>query len=119
MDGVGCFMTMIKAEETDAIRARLREIDLEQRSRSEAASSNILTRYAGELNAEYEARMAALRSEQIELRTLLRLHAPEGMASGQRLVIYRGLGTLTLHDDTEPEYAEVRVPRDEWDWSES
>jgi hypothetical protein len=62
-----------------------------------------------------EARSAALR---LELRELRAKPPKEGMASGQRLVIYRGLGEVILRDDPEPEYAEVNVPRDEWDWSE-
>ena len=63
-----------------------------------------------------EERAAALRLELKELRASL---PPEGMASGQRLVIYRGLGEVILRDDPGPEYAEVRVPRDDWDWTES
>jgi hypothetical protein len=63
-----------------------------------------------------EERAATLRLELKELRAKL---PPEGMASGQRLVIYRGLGEMILRDDPEPEFAQVNVPRDDWDWSET
>jgi len=105
-------------DETDvaSLWARINEINCELEALSAAAGTNILRRAAGQLNADHEQRSAVLRHELAEARARL---PAEGMASGQRLVMSRALGEIILRDDPQPEFAEVSVPVDEWDWSEA
>jgi hypothetical protein len=102
--------------EVAALWARINEINCELEALSADAGSNILRRDAGRRNADHEQRSAVLRSELAEVRAKL---PAEGMASGQRLVMARVLGETILRDDPQPEFAEARVPVDEWDWSEA
>lgn len=99
-----------------ALWTRINEINCELEALSTHASSNILRRDAGRRNAEYGQRCEVLRCELGELRAKL---PAEGMASGQRLVMARALGGITLRDDPEPAYADVHTPIDIWDWSEA
>jgi hypothetical protein len=98
-----------------ALHVRINAITCELDALSAGASTNILRPDAGERNAEHERRTAVLRHELAGLRALL---PAAGMASGQRLVIYQGLGEVILRDDPEPEYVEADTPVDLWDWSE-
>jgi hypothetical protein len=105
-------------DETDiaALWARINEINCELEALSLSAGTNILRRDAGRRNTEHEQRSAVLRRELAEVRAKL---PPEGMASGQRLVMSRTLGEFILRDDPQPEFADVSAPVDEWDWSEA
>jgi hypothetical protein len=98
------------------IWTRINEINCDLESLSAAAATNILRRDSGRRNAQCEAQAAALRQELAEVRAKL---PPEGMASGQRLVMARALGEITLRDDPAPSYADVLTPVDIWDWSET
>jgi hypothetical protein len=99
-----------------ALWTRINEINCELDALYAGAATNVLRRDAGRRNAECEERGAALRRELAEVRAKL---PAEGMASGMRLVMSRALGTIYLRGDPEPEFVQVSVPVDEWDWSEA
>jgi hypothetical protein len=104
------------SDQVAALWARINEINCELEALSRDAESNILRRDAGQRNSAYEQRSAVLRSELAEVRAKL---PPEGMASGQRLVMSSTLGEIMLRDDPEPDYADVRTHIDIWDWTEA
>jgi hypothetical protein len=99
-----------------ALWTRINEINCELDALYAGAATNVLRRDAGRRNAQCEAQAAALRQELVEVRAKL---PAEGMASGQRLVMARGLGEIVLRDDPEPAYADAQTPVDIWDWSEA
>jgi hypothetical protein len=121
------------SEQVTALWRRINEINLELAAVSSASAANIVSagdrimgeplgarlrrdsKWRCEVVLSHEERAAELRRELVELRAKL---PPEGMRSGQRLVLYRGLGEMILREDPEPEYSEVNIPRDEWNWSE-
>lgn len=122
-----------QASRAAATRSRLDEIEIELQSLSHSALTSIVSspapRKAHERRAEWvhrdtetrsalaqanEDRRAELLREKLELRGQL---PPEGMASGQGLVMYRGPGSYISASNFEPE-PQVHVPVDEWDWSE-
>ena len=92
-------MSHFSQEQVAAIWARLNALGCELQALSDDASRNILRRNAGQLNREYEQRSAELRREQAELRGRL---PAEGMATNQRLVLGRFLGTVILRE-SDPE----------------
>ncbi len=118
------------SEQTTALWARINEINCELEALSASAAAGIVSgagRIPGERLGAWisreserhcvehrvrEERAATLRLELAELRAKL---PPEGVRSGQRLVLYKGLGEVILREDREPEYAEVHAPVDEWD----
>jgi hypothetical protein len=97
------------------IWVEINRVRLELDRLTDLAARNILSREAGRLNREYEARAVELRRELSELQAKI---PPEGMRSGQRLVMARILGEVILREDPEPDYADVHAPVDIWDWSE-
>jgi hypothetical protein len=121
------------SEQVSVILARINSIGIELEALSSASAANVVSpgdrimgeplgarlrrdsQWRCEVVLSHEERAAELRRELVELRAKL---PPEGMRSGQRLVLYRGLGEMILREDPEPEFADLNVSRDEWDWSE-
>jgi hypothetical protein len=101
------------SDQVAALWTRINELNCELDALYADAATNILRRDAGRRNAECEGRAAVLRHDLAEARAAL---PAEGMRSGQRLVMYRGVGEVVLRDDPEPEFAEAETPLDIWDW---